>query len=287
MQLNEYPEFDPAFYRGVYSDLAQLDDSQLWHHYEMHGRTEGRLASPLACRGDFVKFISTFTPALEIGPFHKPVLSGQGVEYFDVLDKDALRVRAEGLGESAERVPDINYVSPVGDLSVVDKKYRLIFTSHSIEHQPDLISHLVSIEKILDYDGLYAMIIPDCRYCFDHFLRPSAISDVMQAHVERRTIHSLKSVVEHRALTTHNDAIRHWDGDHGPEHVSSQRVLNAIEEWKSNIGQYIDVHSWQFTPTSFRNLISVLYEMAEIKLNVSRVYETPRNHNEFCVLLGR
>jgi hypothetical protein len=284
--MNSVPlEFDCDFYRKRHQDLRTHSEAGLKEHYERFGRGEGRIASPIAVRSDFVRFIANFVPALEIGPFNKPALKGEGVEYFDVLDRDDLCLRAESIDEDAGNVPDIDYVSSVGDLTIIEKVFKVIFSSHSIEHQPDLISHLCAIEKLLDLDGVYALIIPDCRYCFDHFINPSSIADVLQARHEGRLLHSLKSVIEHRALTTHNDPARHWLGDSGSSEVSTDRVRAAVEEWSSQPGGYIDVHAWQFTPATFRSLITLLHDTGYIKLRAYRVFDTPFGSNEFCALL--
>lgn len=45
--------FDAAFYRVLHEDLETLDDDALAHHYERHGRAEGRIAS----KGEFAQAI--------------------------------------------------------------------------------------------------------------------------------------------------------------------------------------------------------------------------------------
>lgn len=278
-------ELDCRFYRELYPDLRDMSDAALMRHYDEHGRSEGRVGTPAATRGGFTRLISGFTPALEIGPFNKPVLKGEGVAYFDVVDREALVRRAGDIGESGENVPHIDFVSGEGDLRIIDRKFKLIFSSHSIEHQTDLVSHLEIIKDMLSEGGIYALIVPDCRYCFDHFLRPSTIADALQANVEKRKLHPLKSVIEHHALTTHNNSQRHWQGDHGTSEVSAERVGSAIAEWEARPDQYIDVHSWQFTPQTFRVLIEQLRVVGKIGLQPYRVYDTPYGSNEFCALL--
>jgi hypothetical protein len=112
--------------------------------------------------------------------------------------------------------------------------------------------HLKDVSNLLNPGGLYFILMPDKRYCFDCFIPESTIADVLCAHLEHRTIHSAKSVLEHRILTSHNDPARHWDGDHiDPRY--DQRKLRAeygLRELETRQGEYIDVHAWQFTPES-------------------------------------
>lgn len=286
MQLDFAPEFDPTFYREVHPDLRHFSDAELLEHYQNYGRAEGRAASPMAHRPFFLEAIRHIRPALEIGPFDNPLLEGPDVRYFDVLDTDALKRRAEKIGSNPKNVPNIDYVSKDGDLSVVMDTFHLVLSSHVIEHQPDLIRHLNQVAAILTPTGCYAVFVPDSRYCFDHFIGLSNIAEVIDAHFAERRVHSLASVIEHRALTTHNDAGRHWRGDHGDSAIDPNRVRAAIEEWTAAAGGYIDVHAWQFTPASFRNIIRALHALGLSRLYPLRVYETVYGSVEFCAILA-
>lgn len=281
------PEFDPSFYRANNRDLANHDELALKEHYDLHGRHEGRRASRSAARDGFNAALQYADKALEIGPFNKPVLSGSNAKFFDVLSQEALRQRAVNIGVSPAGVPKIDYVSPTADLGIVDEEFDLVVSSHSIEHQVDLVRHLKQVERLLVPDGVYAMWIPNCRYCFDHYLPPSELPDVLDAYYEERKVHRLAKVIEHRAFTTHNDPRRHWDGDHGAQSRGTSSIRAAISEWKSADGGYIDVHAWQFTPSSFRNLIGELNQLGLTELRIHRVYETLRNSNEFAAVLIR
>lgn len=281
------PEFDPAFYRAAYSDLSEYSDEDLRLHYETYGRHEGRCASPAVPRNNFLSFIAKYENALEIGPFNRPVLSGPIVKYFDVLPTDQLKTRAINIGENPEKVPAIDFVYKSGSLKEVPPGFDVVVSSHCIEHQPDLVRHLCEVERLLCSGGCYCLIIPDCRYCFDHFLTPSNIANVLDAHYEKRERHTLASVIEHRALTCHNEPHRHWIKDSGAPNLSAQTVKNAIREWEDAHGQYIDVHAWQFAPHTFRQIVSLLNELGFMRLEAARVYDTPFGECEFCAVLHK
>src|SRR4249919_1725326 len=121
-------------------------------------------------RQRFVASVPLDKPVLEIGPFDRPWLSGSNVRYFDVLPQEQLRTRAATeFGRIPKNCPHIHYVSPTGDLSIVDAEFGAVFSSHCIEHQPDVIRHLREVERLLRPGGLYYLIVPDKRFCFDHF----------------------------------------------------------------------------------------------------------------------
>ena len=281
------PELDHAFYRLVHDDLASMDDNALAEHFATYGRDEGRIASPAAHRDGLVALVPRDSPLLEIGPFTKPVFRGGGVSYFDVLDREGLIERARAHGQPTEGCPEIDYVSPTGDLSVVDRQFASVFSSHCIEHQPDLVAHLQAVERLLDAGGRYFMMIPDKRYCFDHFLPESTLANVILAHSERRRVHTFQSVHEHAALTTHNEAARHWAGDHiDPRaHLVEERGEKARADFEVANGGYLDVHAWQFTPASFRALMLGLFSSGLTSLMPERVYNTTHGNLEFSAIL--
>lgn len=282
------PAVDPPIYRQLWSDLAGFDDAALLAHFERHGADEGRRGNALATREEFAALVPAEADALEIGPFCKPLLHGRGAKYFDVMDKPALEQRARDIGLGGSTAPHIHFVSPVGDLAVVDETFDYILSSHCLEHQPDLVAHLQQITRILRPGGRYFVLVPDKRYCFDALLAESTVADVLDAHHAGRKTHLLKSVIEHRALTTHSDCVRHWKGDHGSvAGESADRVLKAIQEFAAADGRYVDVHAWYFTPRSVRSLLITLRNAGYITLNIERLYPTRFRSVEFWMTLRK
>jgi len=279
-------ELDLRFYRNYYPDLSAMDDSALRRHFRFHGREEGRFSNLIFSRHEFISLIPPDLDVLEIGPFYTPVLKGPKVRYFDVLSKDALYQRAMDHGLPVNNIPFIHYVDPYGDLRTIQDRFDLVLSSHVIEHQPDLVDHLQAVAALLRPGGYYFLMIPDKRYIFDHFLPETQISEIIARHLEKQKTHSLKSVIEHRALLTHNEPARHWAGDHGsPDEGFAEKVHSAIREFQDANGRYIDVHASQFTPASFERTIRLLRELGWISFEICRTYHTRRDQNEFCVVL--
>jgi len=278
------PAFDPATYSSHNAALGDLSPAELRVHYETEGRGAGLVASPLALREGLLAIAADGRTVLEIGPFCAPLLRGPQVEYLDVLDAEQLRARAIKLGIDPSGCPP--HIHHVGDIAQIGRRFDAVISSHAIEHQPDLIRHLREVERILEPDGSFFLIIPDKRYCLDHFLPESSIAQILAAHAEGRRVHALASIVEHMALTTHNDSVRHWAGDHGdPAKDRAARVRAALDRHEAAAGAYVDVHAWQFTPASFRAAIDTLAALGLIGLEVGEVYDTARNRNEFCAVL--
>lgn len=280
------PEFDVEHYRAIYSDLQGFDDATLRSHYEDYGRKEGRIASKALPRQNFISLIPHDSRILEIGPFAQPLVTGPGVRYFDILDKIGLYRVAESIGLDTSRIPDIDYVHSLGDLAIVHDDFDFVVSSHAIEHQPDLVRHLQQVERILSPRGLYFIIIPDKRYCFDYFIAESSMADVVEAHVLGRKVHSLRSLIEHRTMMAHNDALRHWHDDHGVK-PTTFNIRAILHEYEAAKGSYIDVHAWRLTPESFKVIASNLFTNGFCKLSPIRVYDTPRGGIEFYAILQK
>ena len=280
-------EFDVALYRSLYRDLTRFSDEELRDHYERFGRVEGRRSHTLAGRDDFAALLSPGLEVLEIGPLLTPMVSGPHVRYFELFDKPQLIALANARGISPHRIPDIHYVSATADLSIVNDRFDAVLTSHVVEHQPDFLGHLASIRRLLRPGGLYFALIPDKRYCFDHFMPPSSVADFLEAHLAQRTRHTLRSQLNYAAFRTHNDVVRHWASDHGAQAPAASEIATTIAQHvrAEASGEYQDVHAWYFEPELFGPAINLLYELGYSEFRPLRLYPTLLNCNEFWVVL--
>ena len=179
-------QFEALAYRSNNPDIVTLTDSELWLHYQKHGMQEGRRCHQVPDRQAFLKIIPSEMQTLEIGPYARPLVTGSRVKYVDVFSTEELRQRADGVVMKPELVPEITWVSQPSDLSCVNEYFGAVLSSHSIEHQPNLVNHLNQVDHILRKGGRYFVLVPDHRYCFDHYMTPSMITDVLAAHLDNR-----------------------------------------------------------------------------------------------------
>lgn len=287
---------------GIAESVSVPTAFPLHEHYLRWGRRDGQIASPAARRAHFLKLVRDHLKkhpqwtALEIGPYFNPILKGDNVRYMDIMDADSLRRRAVSMGLDPTNVPDtIHYIGT--DLMMIpDQSIDFVISSHNIEHQPDLVSHLQNVQRILKPEtGLFCVICPDWRYCFDRSVGESTIGDVLEAYYDprRKNRHSLASIIEQRVTTTHNDAVRHWTEGHDPSYEKAaklevpgvaERIKAAIDEHHAAT-DYIDLHGFQYTPHTFKSFVHVLHEMGLISLRPHRVYDTPHGSHEFVAVL--
>lgn len=282
-------EFEPKIYRNANPDLRQFDDASLLRHYREAGRLEGRQCSWIANRAAFFALIGARESVLEIGPLANPSVRGVNVKYFDVLDTEALRSKARTNQQNPDGCPNIDYVSETGDLGVIDAHFDAIVSSHAIEHQPDLVRHLGGVARILKPGGRYYLAVPDKRYCFDHFIAETTFADVLGAYSREARLHDAANVIRHFLSTTHNDCMRHWQGDHGAPAwtTNPELITTALDRVARMTGLYADAHAWQFFPESFADLMRGLHEHGFSPFSVERVYPTMYGSQEFYAVLKK
>lgn len=288
------PDFDPDVYRSVYPDVASFGDVRLATHYRVHGRREGRRAHALATRSDFAALAAN-VKALEIGPFAMPLLRGANVRYADINSTADLRKLAEQLDLDPAGVPNIDWVVTPNDLGAIDERFDAVLSSHAIEHQPNLVGHLRQVSRLLNDGGRYFVLVPDHRYCFDHFKAASTIADVLDAYVRDAVLHDPRSLILSRLRLAHNDAVRHWSGDHGifehnplfPDQDRITRLRLALDAAQHDPAALRNEHAWFFTPDSFATILEDLLGVGVIDLQVERLYPTLFNSLEFWVVLRK
>ena len=195
--------------------------------------------------------VPSSSAVLEIGPFCNPALVGTHVRYFDVLDSDGSGGTGKRLGKVQIVVRDDPLcVRPARSLRRRRERSPL-FSSHCIEHQPDLVHHLQQVSALLQDDGRYFLSSPTSAIALTTSC-PRVRSRVPRSPCSARVSTTSQSVIEHRALITHNDPVRHWRGDTVPCSGSKtpNRCTAALDEYSAANGRYIDVHAWQFTPAA-------------------------------------
>jgi hypothetical protein len=280
--------FDPEYYQAAYPELSSLKDEELVVHFQQNGINKGLIGTLGCLRGSVIGAAQAEQSVLEIGPLNSPAMSGANVRYLDAYDTEGLKKYAVSCGVDPAGVPHIDYVSPTGDFNMVDRTFSAAFSSHNIEHIPDLIRHLDNVVNVLDNHGRYYIICPDKRFYFDHFRPETTIADVLAASVDKPSRHSNRTHLSHRLLTSHNDPTRHWAGDNGdPVYLAGNAPLKAVLAGLPRGEDYVDSHAWQFTPKSFFTIIQSLHRAGLIDLWPERVYHTPKNVFEFVAVLKK
>ena len=237
--------------------------------------------------------INTACPGLEIGPGYQPVLkksSGYNVKTIDFLDKEGLikKFAADNLDTSG--VEDVDYIwcgEPLYELTGHEYQYNYVIASHLIEHTPDFIGFLNDVSRLLTSDGVLSLVIPDKRYCFDHFRPLTGLSQIIDAHFQKRTLHSPGTGAEHFLSYVSGNGQPGW----GNASRVTYQLRHTIEETIHLINEirekdtYFDLHAWCFTPKSFTFLMGCLAELKLIDLYLDTIF--PTTGIEFFVTLSK
>ena len=267
-----------------------LSEEELELHWNSHGWKEDRLGQFVLTRSHLKGILDRHIKYLEIGPYGRPFLTRDmfNVKYFDVLSQDDLKTKSRSDSDHDEKnIPLIDYIDPFGDLSIINEKFDSVFSSHCIEHQPSILSHLKGVSNLLNDGGIYICIIPNYRYCFDRHKPPSTIIDVIEAYLWADKNHSHKNILLHRYYSAHNNPILHWEGNSNRVSVENVNVNEVIEFLTSPQDGYIDCHAWFFDENIFSSIFKNPDIAQLIGLNLGRCYQTPINSHEFIAIFQK
>jgi len=231
---------------------------------------------------------------LEIGPSFNPLLpkrDGHNVETLDQLSAADLREKyrnAPNVDLSA--IEEVDYLSDGGSiLKLIDKPghYDYIVASHVIEHTTDLLGFVSDCEQLLKSTGILVLSVPDKRFAFD-CLRPcSTTGQVLQAHLEQRKRHTPGQVFDEVAYNCLRAGAGAWTReDTGP--LAFFRPLADAQEVFEELrhrDRFHDIHAWQFTPSTFRLIMSDLAGIGAIGLREKSFEDTVEY--EFLVSLSK
>ena len=234
---------------------------------------------------------------LEIGGGYNPRYTKPhhpNVHHLDHDSTEGLRAKYGAdptVADRIDRIQPIDFVfdgRPIEALIPPSLRFDLIYGSHVLEHQVDLIGHLQSLEKLLKPGGKVIEMIPDLRTTFDALRYPTVTADALVVHLRPGPIHQGKQVFDgvSRELNR-NRGYRMCEADfdgaafsHGLQHAfDTMRAADMPGQ------PYADVHAWTFTPESFRLLMIELRLLGLTRLEPSFV--SPLYGNQFCAVLER
>jgi hypothetical protein len=230
---------------------------------------------------------------VEIGPSFNPVApksKGYNVHVIDHACREDLQKKYSSADIEMDKIEYVDFVwsgQSYADLTGKSNFYSWVIASHVIEHTPDLVGFINGCDEILAQDGVLALVIPDKRFCFDHFRPITGIGKVIDAHLAGHTIHSPGTVAECLLSAVTRSGQIAWSkgtpGQHAFFHTLEE--ARAITRKVIEDGEMVDSHAWCFTPSSFRLMIAELNLMGLIQLHEIDFQST--SGAEFYIILGR
>jgi len=219
---------------------------------------------------------------LEVGPSHDPVApkaGGYNVHIVDHLPQDELKAKYVGHGVNIDNIEPVDFVwagQPLDELVGGKGIYDWIIASHVIEHVPDLIRFVRECQSILKPDGIISLAIPDRRYCFDYLRPASSTGQVIQAHLEGRIRHTPGQIFDSFSMATKLNGSIAWSKDStgSLEFLHPPTFGNVMLDQYVKSDEYVDVHAWVFTPSSFRLIIRDLNELGFLNIQEESFHDS-------------
>lgn len=220
---------------------------------------------------------------LELGPLTSPVVRRDAgdVRYLDHVTTEELRARyATHEGFDVEAIVPIDYASSGGSMRAAvgsDAPFDYVIASHVIEHVPDLIAWFHDLRGVLGDAGVVSLAVPDHRRCFDALRAPSSSAEVVAAHLAGASVPSPRQVFDHVASAVSWHGVIAWNeeppfAELRAVHAEHEALHGATQV--STSGDYIDVHCWVFTPSSFTRLVSTLRRLGLLPFRLERCSDT-------------
>ncbi|MEE9412486.1 MAG: methyltransferase domain-containing protein [Methylococcales bacterium] len=231
---------------------------------------------------------------LEIGPSHRPMApksKGFNVDVMDVAGQEALRAKLQDKAHiNVANIEPVDYVwkgEHYVDITGKPKHYDWVIASHVIEHAPDLIGFINDCDAILNDNGYLSLVVPDKRFCFDHFRPVSGLGKVIDSHLNKNTMHTPGTVAEYYLNVVAKNKLIAWGQDHRGDYNLVHGLGKAVNSMKQagDHSAYLDVHCWCFVPSAFRLIIDDLNALGLVKMKEVGFFNT--EGCEFYITLGR
>ncbi len=216
---------------------------------------------------------------LEIGPGANPAFRRAEFPHLKLSDYcdtatliEQMRTAYGRTDLTADQFDRIDYVCADGRLAAQvppEQRFDLIYSSHNIEHQPDLLMHLRSVETLLKPDGTAVMVVPHRARTFDVFRQLTTTGDVLVRHHWPQAACAAKLAFDadsHSAMPPPGAA--HRFGPQDPLTLGHlQKAFTRLQDTMSGSAPLsADLHYHVFTPASLQILLLELYLLRQCSL---------------------
>lgn len=215
---------------------------------------------------------------LELGPLNRPI-ADKGIYpnafYCDVRSTEDVRklysgndyLEATGIMIDPKTIVPIDYVIQENYEKTFEsaEKFDYVIASHVLEHMEDLIFALRDISAVLKPGGIFYIVYPDKRYCFDHFRTSASFRDAYRVFRNGSIENSSMVLDFYYSVIPENNPYIFWRKDGILTHLPTASFETAVEHYEQALSgiKMDDVHYWPFSDMDF---LKFLYDCIRARL---------------------
>ena len=238
---------------------------------------------------------------LEIGPLNRPIADKRNYPntfYCDIRSTEEVRklysgnayLEATGITVNPETIIPIDYVvkESYKDTFKETEKFDYVIASHVMEHMEDIISSFLDISTVLKPGGVFYIVYPDKRYCFDHFRTSASFRDAYNVFVNGPAENASMVLDFYYSVIPENSPEVFWRKDDILTFLPTADFKYALEKYKQvreGGGGIDDVHYWPFSDMEF---LKFLYDCIRARLlpfHCIAFYPCQENDQQFIIAL--
>ena len=237
---------------------------------------------------------------LELGPLDRPIAEKTiypNTIYCDIRSTEEVQalysgndyLAATGIKIDIETIVPIDHVikGSYAESFANEEKFDCIIASHVLEHMDDLIFSLRDIAQILKSGGIFCIIYPDKRYCFDHFRTSASFRDAY--HVFRQgTKNNAPMVLDfYYSVIPENDPRVFWNQNGLLNELPRAPYENAVAHYKQALDgkRMDDVHYWPFTDMDFLKFLYDCTRAGLLPFHCVSFWPCVQNEQQFMLAL--
>lgn len=238
---------------------------------------------------------------LEFGPLNRPIAAKdrypnsftcdiRSTEEVKALYSGNDYLKATGISIDPETIVPVDYVAKGTYTEALEgvERFDCVIASHVLEHVEDLISALLDISNLLKPHGVFCIVYPDKRYCFDHFRTSASFRDAYGVYRNGGKVNSAMVLDFFYTVVPENNPFVFWNNEELIDrHLPTASFQDALDHYERSLkGERVDdVHYWPFTDLDF---LQFLYDCTRAGLLPYRCVAfkpCARNDQQFMLAL--
>lgn len=203
---------------------------------------------------------------LEIGPLNRPIADKKiypNTYYCDIRSTEDVQrlysgndyLEATGIMINPETIVPIDYVIQESYEKTFEKieKFDFVIASHVLEHTENLIFSLQDISTILSTGGMFCIVYPDKRYCFDHFRTSASFRDAYRVFRNGSTENAQMVFDFYFSVISENNPCVFWEKDSVLDYLPESSYKHAVKHYEEVLSgsKMEDIHYWPFSDMDF------------------------------------